>query len=289
MGTGRLCAPDPNAFELDPMAKSKSTKRKAHPSEALEARIQPLREKLLQHPLYDRLQSLEDVQRFMELHVYAVWDFMSLIKYLQVRLTCLSLPWVPISPPGVRRLVNEIVLGEESDIGPDGKPISHYELYLDAMREAGANHRPAQTLVSALYSASTLDMALQVADIPPPGETFIHHTFMLIDRDMPHEVAAAFLYGREALLPDLFLNLVRELEQLRPGPLSKFQYYLQRHIELDGGQHSLLARELLDTLCEDEDYRWEDAEAAAQTTLRQRLELWDAILDRVEGRHLDQP
>ena len=63
--------------------------------QTLEKAIQPLRETLQKHPLYQSLNSLKDVGIFMELHVYAVWDFMSLLKSLPVSYTHLTLPTTP--------------------------------------------------------------------------------------------------------------------------------------------------------------------------------------------------
>jgi len=95
------------------------------------------RKTLLTHRLYPALSTTEHLALFMEYHVFAVWDFMSLLKALQMRLTCVGVPWLPIGDARVRRLVNQIVLGEESDCTPDGSAISHFELYLQAMREVG--------------------------------------------------------------------------------------------------------------------------------------------------------
>ena len=108
-------------------------------SEKVTAAIAADRRALLEHPLYGRLQTLSHLAVFMEHHVFAVWDFMSLLKALQVRLTCASVPWLPQGNAQVRRLVNEIVLGEESDALPSGGATSHFELYLQAMQEAGAD------------------------------------------------------------------------------------------------------------------------------------------------------
>ena len=96
--------------------------------EQLRDALSPLRHALLNHPIYAEVDSLSRLREFMEMHVFAVWDFMSLVKRLQSQLTCNSLPWIPPVSARIARFTNEVVLGEESDLGPDEKPISHFEL-----------------------------------------------------------------------------------------------------------------------------------------------------------------
>src|SRR3954447_1391598 len=112
---------------------------KSHPKiEELREVIADARSDVIEHPIYRRLNSLDDVNTFTENHVFAVWDFMSLLKVLQRRLTCIDVPWVPQGSVDSRRLINDIVLVEESDELNDGF-ISHFELYVDGMRQAGAD------------------------------------------------------------------------------------------------------------------------------------------------------
>jgi Protein of unknown function (DUF3050) len=96
--------------------------------EQLRDTLTPLRHALLNHPIYAEVSSLSRLREFMQLHVFAVWDFMSLVKRLQSELTCNSLPWFPPINARIARFTNEVVLGEETDLSPDGKPISHFEL-----------------------------------------------------------------------------------------------------------------------------------------------------------------
>ncbi len=117
-----------------------------HPTEvagrelrALLEAVAPYLDAVERHPLYRELSSLERLRRFQQYHVFAVWDFMCLLKALQQQLTCPTVPWLPVGDPEVRRLINEIVLGEESDELPGGRVLSHFELYLEAMRESGAD------------------------------------------------------------------------------------------------------------------------------------------------------
>ena len=110
-----------------------------HPGIArLQDAVTETRNRVITHPLYASLDNHEAIVTFMEHHVFAVWDFMSLLKSLQRNLTCVNVPWVPSGPSGSRRLINDIVLVEESDeLG--GGFISHFELYVNGMAEAGAD------------------------------------------------------------------------------------------------------------------------------------------------------
>jgi hypothetical protein len=247
------------------------------PAHPIADRIAGPRQALLQHPVYRELRTPADLRVFMEHHVFAVWDFMSLLKALQRDLTCLQTPWRPVGNARVRRLVNEIVLGEESDVTPDGGVVSHFELYLQAMEEAGADTGPIRRFLALLEEGTTVAQALQAVPLPEGVRSFVQHTFRVIEQGRPHEVAAAFTYGREDLIPDLFGALVTRLQQEFPGRFDTFRYYLDRHIELDGDEHGDLGREMVALLCAGEATREQEAAAAAQAALEARLQLWDGI------------
>ncbi len=247
----------------------------------IEARIAPLRARLAAHPLYASLHTEADLRRFMQTHVFAVWDFMSLLKSLQARLTCVSSPWIPTALPASRRFINEIVLGEESDEF-QGEPISHFELYLRAMHEAGAQDTAIQTLVAKLPGTPVLETIAQ-ADLPEGARTFLRNTFELIESGKLHALAAAFTFGREDVIPDMFRALVQDLNQRNEGAFSTFIWYLERHIEVDGDEHGPLSLRMVADICGDDPTCWNEAAQAAEQALEARLALWDAIYNEVSS------
>lgn len=247
----------------------------------IRAAIAPVREKIIQHSLYHEMQRMEDIRSFMQYHIFAVWDFMSLLKSLQRNLTCTNLPWVPVGSAATRFLINEIVTGEESDIDPEGKRVSHFELYLDAMKQVGAD---TSIMENALLS---LQKSAPLADIfdtfPPAAKAFVQHTFELIEKAPIHVQAAVFTFGREDLIPDMFVALVNDLDKQFPGQISLFKYYLERHIEVDGDHHSHLGMEMVQELCGNDTSKWEEAAIACREALEQRNALWTGILEEIRA------
>ncbi len=249
--------------------------------DALLTAIAPLRDRLARHPLYASIRSLDALQTFMQSHVYAVWDFMSLLKSLQRALTCVTVPWLPTADAASRRLINEIVLGEESDLYPahqGGKALSHFELYLHAMESCGAATGPVLALTGTLAAGGSLDEALAAA--PDEAAAFVRATFAVLSTGQTHRIAAAFTFGREDLIPAMFSAFVRGLDAELPGRIAPFRYYLERHIEMDGEDHGPMAMQMIREVCRSEE-QWAEAAETACAALKARLALWDGIHARI--------
>ena len=227
---------------------------------------------IVNHPLYNKLKTVEDVQKLMEYHVYAVWDFMSLLKALQIELTCTTTPWKPKGDNKVRRLINSIVLEEESDMDMDGNPSSHYEMYLEAMLECGADTSKIESFIKDVTDD-------YIPKVQASVDKFMETTFDVINSGEAHKIAAAFTFGREDLIPDMFTAIVNDLN--KEHKLDKFVFYLERHIELDGGEHGPLALQLITDLCGEDEQKWEEVTQTAKDCLTARVQLWDAILEEI--------
>ena len=111
-------------------------------------RLARVRQELIDHPIYPAIVDLADLQVCVQHHVFAVWDFMVFVKALQRSLACLEVPWLPVGDSTSARLINEIVLEEESAQWRAGHT-SHSELYLSAMDEVGADRSTVDLLVRA--------------------------------------------------------------------------------------------------------------------------------------------
>ena len=209
-------------------------------------------------------------------HVFAVWDFMSLLKSLQRQLTCVQVPWVPTGPTGSRRLINDIVLVEESDeLG--GGFISHFELYLDGMTQAGRGPTADRRFIGLLRDGKPVLTSLKEAGVPEPSAEFTTTTWGFIESLPMHSQAAAFAFGREDLIPDMFDQVV-EVNRDLGNQLSVFVDYLRRHIQVDAEEHTPMAMQMLADLCGDDDGKWRECEETVNLALAARCRLWDGIV-----------
>jgi Protein of unknown function (DUF3050) len=246
--------------------------------EKLKGAVDPARQKVISHPLYGQLKSKDAVVTFMEYHAFAVWDFMSLLTSLQQNLTCVQIPWVPTGPMVSRRLINDINMVEESDEFGDSF-ISHFELYLEGMRQAGADRTAIDAFIELLRAGEPVLSALREASIPVPAAEFVTVTWEFISSAPVHCQAAAFAFGREDLIPDMF-DQVAALNA-ESGALSLFVDYLKRHIQVDSEEHTPMAMQMLIDLCGEDDAKWAECEQAINRAFAARLKLWDSILEKI--------
>jgi hypothetical protein len=249
--------------------------------------LSSLRAVLLEHPIYAQVSSIADLRCFMQDHVFAVWDFMSLLKRLQQDLTCTEVPWFPTDNAKAARLINDIVIGEETDIGPDGSYVSHLALYLAAMRDVGASTRQFEKFRSLVLVGLPVEIALVEIGAPSHVQAFIAHTMALAKSGSTEEVLAAFFHGREDIIPEMFRRILETLYNTGRNDerLRHFIYYIDRHIELDGDSHGPKGRELLADLVMNSPQARERALRAASRSIKARVELWNGTLSKLRNSH----
>jgi len=244
--------------------------------------LQPLKQQLLRHPLYEKVKTIEDLHTFLECHVYAVWDFMSLLKALQQKLTCTITPWFATKNPETRYLINEIVLAEESDLTIDGKRLSHFEMYLNAMQACGADTSEINHFIDEVQSLQNIFVAIKRSGLHPEIKAFLDFTFRVIEEGKPHQIAAAFTFGREDLIPSMFTEILKNFQNNFPETdLSELIYYFERHIELDADEHGPMAMQMIDALCENNAQKWNEVQQISIQALKKRIGLWNAIEEKI--------
>lgn len=231
---------------------------------------------LSRHAIFGEICSLEVLRRFMETHVFAVWDFMSLTKRLQQELTCTQLPWLPPKDAAAARLINEIVLGEESDDRLGHGHYSHFELYLDAMREIGASTLQIERFIELQKQGVHYTTALQRVNAGQAASVFVTNTLNTALHAPAHSVAAAFLHGRESVIPLMFQSILDDWG-ITGDQAPTFRYYLERHIEVDSEDHGPAAENLLARLVAGDPRRESEVYEAAIAAVESRLQLWDTL------------
>lgn len=255
--------------------------------ETVNTSILPQKNILLNHPLYTQIQNVNDLHCFLETHVYAVWDFMSLLKALQAKLTCTTTPWFATKNPEIRYLINEIVLAEETDISLDGKRQSHFEMYLDAMESCGADTSEIEAFLNDVTLTKNIFISIKTSNLHPDVKAFLDFTFRVIEEGKPHKIAAAFTFGREDLIPNMFTEILKNFKANFPETdLSKLIYYFERHIELDADEHGPMAMQMITELCENDEHKWKEVEEVSILALEKRIGLWNAIEEHIHEQHL---
>ena len=242
--------------------------------------IRPIREQLINHDLYKYIESPDDLRIFTQHHVFAVWDFMSLAKTLQQKLTCVNVPWVPNSKPSeYTYLINDIILAEESDINWNGKRQSHFEMYLEAMLDLEASTSDISSFIEQIKHGTDIFLVISASDLPKSVKSFLIFTFNTIYHENTPEVLSAFTFGREDLIPELFTEIIGNIQHKFPKEnISKLKYYFDRHIEIDAEEHGPMALKLIENICGDDINKWQSVEEIAIKSLEKRIKLWDGIL-----------
>lgn len=235
------------------------------------------------HRVFSMVADVIKLQTFMEWHVFAVWDFMSLVKRLQWDFTCETIPWLPPSNNRAARLINEIVIGEETDDAPGGTHASHFELYISAMTEIGASTNQISSFIELLQSGTEVVAALEFVSAPIAIIEFVRSTVETARNAPIHEVLGSFFYGREHSIPIMFQSLLNRWT-VDPRSAPTFVYYLNCHIELDHDNHGPAVEAIINEVMDDLYESWRAFWRAALKAMELRIGLWDGLANCLDAR-----
>jgi hypothetical protein len=131
-------------------------------------------------------------------------------------------------------------------------------------------------------SLQNIFVAIKKSDLHPNIKAFLDFTFRVIEEGKPHEIAAAFTFGREDLIPSMFTEILKNFQSNFPEKdLSKLLYYFERHIELDADEHGPMAMKMITELCGEDSKKWHESEVISILALEKRIGLWDAIEEQI--------
>jgi len=202
---------------------------------SIEFKCAPLLRRLKEHRLCTEVQELDDVKRFLEMHVFAVWDFMSLLKALQMQVTLATAdsPWAPARRQKIARLINETVAIYESDVNERGERQSNFSMYLDAMTALGAHTNRMKKCMNIVNHGAGLDKAMAFSGAPKGAADYVRGTFSLVDPKGLHKVAASLAFGRvKTVLFERILEIVSNSPNASDEAKSKLRHYMNRQAEL---------------------------------------------------------
>jgi hypothetical protein len=176
------------------------------------------------------------------------------------------------------RMINEIVVAEESDHKQDHSGyISHFDMYVDAMAEVGADTDTLRQFTDLIQEGMPWRRALERSRVPAAAAAFVARTLEICDDHPAYAVASYFLFGRENLIPDMFRKIVENLAAAERIPINAFRYYLDRHIGIDEEEHGPASERMMRALCGHDDARWRLVRRAAEEALLARIDLWNGI------------
>jgi hypothetical protein len=173
------------------------------------------------------------------------------------------------------------VLCEETDEVSPNNFMSHYELYLFAMKDIGANTSHIEKLVQNVSNGANVRSELVKAKIPPYVKAFVSNTLDTVEKPLPY-IASSFFFGREDPIPDMFSRFVKTIPDERQ--YSNLKIYLNRHIQIDGEEHGPLSMKLLEEISEDREDISDTIINSACNAIDYRIKLWDGILDDINSK-----
>ena len=150
------------------------------------------------------------------------------------------------------------------------------------MKQIGANTSKIDKFIYDIKQSEDYRDCINNYDLAEEIKDFLNFTFDTIESRETHKIAAAFTFGRENVIPDMFIEIVRGLNKENSNIASQFVYYLERHIELDGDDHGPIALKMIENLCGNDEKKWEEVKEISKKSIDMRIKLWTHISSKIE-------
>ena len=245
--------------------------------------VEGLQQLAAHHELYSKVTTLPRLRTFMEFHVWCVWDFMCLAKALQNRLGADTPYWTPPTYLDALKKMNGIVDEEETDVGPDGGITSHFEAYLGAMDEVGADATKIRMFVGLLRDGVDPIEASRAVGANPAATEFIQSTLAFTTKPS-HVIAAVFAFSRERLVPRMLSSLLSTVRSHRIKA-DHLLWYIKRHIDLDDNHHGKASLEIYEDLTGSDAEKISEAMQMTAGAIESRIRFLDSISNALETTH----
>lgn len=278
--------------------------------------ISGIQTRLLSHSMYSHLTDMDSLKILMSSHVFQVWDFMFLVKKMQhILQNNNKMPWIPPNNNQLTRFIQEIVLCEETDsfsklteiTGKDS--MSHLEMYLLGMENVGLETNSIKYMINEIQNYqsnanSNVDYSYNLDFDTICGiirknrsslvvneclDMFEWNLKLSMESDINnlHLISAAFIFGRENIIPPMFEQVIKFIPHTKETQV--FWLYLERHIEVDGGSdthdeesHQELGSKLIKLLCNYDKNKWNQCLEIGVESLTRRYKVWDQVLEKIQ-------
>ena len=215
---------------------------------------------LYDHPLYNSIKTPNHIRQYMYNQVWCVWDFMTLVKSIQLKLIPPSILWQPPKYPTLAAYIYEVLLTEETDKSiRQNENASHFQTYLEAMQQSKVDTKAIDKFIELLRSGASFDKAITKCDIHKEAREFVENTYAFANSEL-HISTAVFCLSREGIIPGIFNSLLSNLNLDKDFQI--LNWYLNRHIYLDSESHGPLSIKLFKTVVDTKKKEKEALEAA---------------------------
>ena len=155
------------------------------------------------------------------------------------------------------------------------------------MEDVGASTVQFDTFCSMVRAGDPVEVALTRVGVARHVRAFVTNTMTLATTGTTEEVLAAFFYGREDIIPEMFRRLLKTLygANYENHDIRHLIYYIDRHIELDGDSHGPKGKELLEDMLKNSPDKAKRAMRTACRSIEARIAFWNGTLSKLRDGH----